>query len=175
LRKRLGLKSNRHKNSIISDEEQKFIEEDYKKILGLIREFVYRDYSDWPDLIGHMRDTQQLCKDAKPYSDLCKEIVSERLDFVFKGQKKVAKKQPIVKLIADKKTQDVVTYAKVFNPCRAAGCKVAFRVGSVPSTDEERGRVKISLREWKNSQKGVGTLQARLSVVESWYYEVLDL
>jgi RNase P protein component len=175
LRKRLGLKSNRHKNNIISDEEQKFIEDDYKKTLQRIRDFRYNEYSGWDDLINHMKDTQELCKAAKPYSDLCKEIISDRLDFVFKGQKKVSKKQPIIKLIADKKTQDVVNYVKVFNPCRAAGCKVPFRVGSVPQTDEERNRIKISLREWKNSQKGVNALQSRLPLIESWYYEVLDL
>lgn len=175
LKKKLGLKSNRHKNQIISDDEQKFIENDYKDVLTGIREFKYVEYKGWYDLIDHMKATQKLCRAAKPYSDLCKEIISDRLDFVFKGQRKVNKKQPIVKMIADKKNTDIVNYVKVFNPCRAAGCKVAFRVGSFPQNDAERAVVKTSLREWRSSYKGVSALQSRLSMIEAWYFEVLDL
>jgi len=175
LKKRLGLKSNRHKNPIISNDEQKFIEEDYKLVLSDIREFKYNKYDDWEDLIQHMVHVQKLCKAAKPYSDLCKELTSTRLDFVFKGQKKISKKQPIGKLVSDKKNSDIVGYVKVFNPCRAAGCKVAFRIGHVPQKDEERNQIRIALREWKASLKGVNALQVRLPTLESWYYEVLDL
>jgi len=175
LRKRLGLKANRHKNQILTDEEQRFIEEDWKTVLDRIRAFKYNDYDDWPALIEHMRSTQKLCKDAKPYSDLCKEIINDRLSFVFKGQKKTNKKQPIAKLIVDKKDSDIVGYVKVFNPCRASGMKVAFKVGKVPDSEQERSLIRVSLREWRNSYKGIGALQTRLPVIEAWYVEVLSL
>jgi len=175
LKKRLGLKANRHKNQILSTDEQKFLEEDYKGILNDIKNFKYEEYKSWDALTHHMHDTQRLCKAAKPYSDACKEITNDRLTFIFKGQKKINKKQPILKLIDDKKETNTVEYVKVFNPCRAAGIKVAFRVGAIPVNDEERGRVKVSLREWKNSLKGVGAIQSRLPIIETWYFEVLGL
>jgi hypothetical protein len=173
LRKRLGLKANRHKNAVISDDEQKFIEEDYKDILKQIREFKYDEYKNWMDLITHMKRTVRLCKDAKPYSDLCKEIINDRLTWVFKGQKK-NKKLPIMKLIDDKKSQDVIGYIKVFNPCRSAGINTPFRIGSVPSSKEDESSFKKSFVEWKNSIKG-GRYGNRIPMIESWYYEVLGL
>jgi hypothetical protein len=174
LKKRLGLKANRHRNQILSSDEQKFLEEDYMKILKEIREFKYAKYDDWNSLIEHMRNTQRLCKDAKPYSDACKEIINDRLSFVFKGQKKINKKQPILKLVESKKETNIVEYIKVFNPCRAAGIKLAFRIGSVPQNLEEQNRLKVAFREWKASFKGVPSLQSRLPAIESWYFEVLD-
>jgi hypothetical protein len=174
LRKRLGLKANRHKNPILTSDEQNFIEDDYKDILEQIRKFSYFDYQAWKDLINHMKDIQLLCKLAKPYSDLCKELVNERLTLVFKNQKK-NKKVPVEKLILDKKEADTIHYVKAFNPCRAAGCKAAFRVGSLPQNDEERNRIRVSLREWSNAQKGNNAVKGRLSIIESWYFDVLGL
>jgi hypothetical protein len=173
LRKKLGLKANRHKNQVISSEEQKFIEEDYSETIDKIKGFKYYEYKSIEDLVAHMRDAQKMCKEAKIYSDLCKEIVGDRLDLVFKGDKRKKQNQPIEKLIQQKK--DTVEYVKVFNPCRAAGIKTAFRVGSLPSNEEEKRKVKVAISEWKASFKGVGKLQARLPTVEAWYVEVLSL
>lgn len=173
LRKKLGLKANRHKNAIISPDEYKFIEDDYSEVLTKIRSFEYLQYKDWSDLIGHMRDTQKLCKDAKSYSDLCKEITGERLTLVFKGQGKNKKKIPIDKLVETKK--DTPDFVKAFNPCRAAGLKAAFRVGSLPVTEDDRRKMKLALQEWKAGYKGVGKTAIRLPIIEAWYIDVLGL
>jgi hypothetical protein len=173
LKKRLGLKSNRHKNQIISADEQRFIEEDYKVVLDLIRDFKYEEYDGFNAIIVHMKATNALSKNAKPYSDMCKQIINERLSLIYKGEGKKKKNVPIAKLVDLK--SNTPDYARVFNPCMAAGCKTPFRVGSFPENDEERRKIRVSLGEWAKSQKGNRLVSARLSMIESWYYDVLGL
>jgi len=120
-----------------------------------------------------MKRTNLLCKNAKPYADMCKQIINERLTLIYKNEGKKKKNVPIQKLVDLK--SNTPEYVKVFNPCMAAGCKTPFRVGSFPENDEERRKIRVSLGEWAKSQKGNMRVNARISMIESWYYNVLGL
>jgi hypothetical protein len=172
LKKELGLKTTRHKNKLISAEEQKFLEHDFAEIIRRIKSLEFDSNLDWTKVRLFMKTVQQLCKDAKNYRTVCEEIVDRRASLVFKG-KKGKKNLPIEKLIESK--SNTPDYIRCFNPCRAASWKTQFTIGTWPESDPDKQTCRGKLNEWLVSVPKTPEYSTRKSYIESWYVSTLAL
>lgn len=160
-----GINVNRHVNKLISNEEQKFIEATYDEFL---KETVNIKFDNYHALIAVQKDFLKLSKKLRKYKEVCDTLIDNRIKVVYsklsKQQKK--KKQPIEQLIQPLK--GTVEYVNFFNPCRAAGLDLTFRIGDYPQNAEYFKSTLAELDKFlKKNSKGVE--ETRLDYIYNWY------
>jgi hypothetical protein len=160
-----GINKKVHINKVISLDERKFIETDFETVLN---KTIPTKFDSYEELIAVQKEFLAFSKESRKYKDVCQSLIDTRIKVVYSKlsaqQKK--KKQPIEMLIQP--IRNTVDYVNYFNPCRAAGLPISFRVGEYPNTrgylETAQGELQKFLQKYSNKVE-----ETRLDYVYNWY------
>jgi len=169
IEKLYGIVRKLHVNKVIDNTEQSFIVEDHKGILEQETSIFFKDYDE---LIIAQESLSKFAKKFRKYKDTCTSIIDTRMRVIYSGKKsKKQKSVSITTLIEQKK--GTLDYMNAFSPCMAAGLGVSFRVGSLPSKQEEYTVILKELDSFVKKFEGKVD-KTRIDIVFNWFSSELQ-
>lgn len=160
-----GINRKLHINKVISLDEQKFIEANYEIPLTKVTSTYFDTYQE---LISVQKSLLAHSKELRKYKEVAQSLIDSRVKLVYsklsKQQKK--KKAPIEVLIQPLK--GTIDYVNTFNPCRAVGLPLTFRVGEYPQNQGNLIAIQNDLRKFLD--KYIAKIdEIRADYVYGWY------
>jgi hypothetical protein len=175
IKKTTGLKVNRHKNKMLTREEQEFLSKDFEDYIAYVNDFQMPKFNDFTEIVKLQQAVKLKQRVGRKYRELCDSIIDSRLKVLYsaKGKKKNVAKVPVEELVMRKKGS--TEYVNAFNPCRAAQVVPAFHIGGIPSEEKELTSVKDALHKWSIEMNKQTLHKERVSFVVAWFQQELGL
>jgi hypothetical protein len=175
VKKLIGLSAKLHKNKVLSEDEQKWLEEDYKDYLEAVRAFKYPNFGSPEEFVAFQMKVATVLKAGKRYKEMTDSVVNNRLKLLYAGnkqQKAQKKKIPVTELIS--RTKGTREYLETFNPCRI-GNTPHFTVSMIPEKPEEQEKVRVMLEAWAINSTKKTHLEGRVNSIKAWFLIELGL
>jgi hypothetical protein len=164
-----GINKKLHSNKVISKDEAAFIYADFETEL---QRSVVVAFDSYEELIGVQENFINFSKDLRKYKDICQSLVDTRIKVAYsKLSNQQKKKKPSIESVIQP-LKGTVDYVNFFNPCRAVGIPLSFRVGEYPLNKEYFANVKLELEKFLTKYKDKID-EIRIDYVYNWYVSEL--